>query len=172
MDFSLTEEQLLLQRTVREFARQELLPRYRAWDRSGAFPADLWRQMGTMGLTGARVPEDWGGQSLSAVTTGIAVEEVARGDFNLSYAVFMPALVGEVLARFAGERVKRDWLAPMARGEAIIGLALTEPGAGSDAKMITCRAVRDGDEYVVSGEKSGISLAQAADAMVLSPRPT
>jgi cyclohexanecarboxyl-CoA dehydrogenase len=167
MDFSLTEGQSLLQRVVRDFARQELLPHYRHWDRSGDFPLDLWRRMGELGLTGARAPHEYDGQELDAVSTGIAAEEVARGDFNLSYGVLMPALCGEVLSQFAGDRVKREWLAPMARGEAVIGLALTEPGAGSDAKMIQSRAVRDGDDYLITGEKSGISLAMAADALVL-----
>ncbi|MER3421323.1 MAG: cyclohexanecarboxyl-CoA dehydrogenase, partial [Chloroflexota bacterium] len=147
--------------------RQELLPHYRDWDRSGAFPRHLWRRMGALGLTGARVPRAYDGQELDAVATGIAAEEVARGDFNLSYVVLIPALCGEVLTHHGSERVKREWLAPMARGEAIIGLALTEPGAGSDAKMITTRAVREGDEYVISGEKSGTSLLMVADAVVL-----
>jgi cyclohexanecarboxyl-CoA dehydrogenase len=167
MEFALSEEQALLQRVVRDLARQELLPHYQQWDRSGAFPRDLWRRMGELGLTGARAPQEYDGSDLDALSTGIAAEEVARGDFNLSYGVLMPALCGEVLRRFAGERVKREWLAPMARGEAVLGLALTEPGAGSDAKMIETRAVRDDDDYVVSGEKSGISLAMAADALVV-----
>jgi cyclohexanecarboxyl-CoA dehydrogenase len=167
MDFSLTEEQSLLQRLVRDFALKELLPSYTTWDRSGAFPHDLYRRMGGLGLTGARVPHDFDGQQLDAVSTGIAAEEIARGDFNLSYGVLMPALCGEVLSRFAGERVKREWLAPMARGDAVLGLALTEPGAGSDARMISTRAELDGDEYVITGEKSGISLLMAADAVVL-----
>ena len=167
MDFSFTEAQSLLQRVVRDFARQELLPRYMHWDRTGEFPRELWRQMGELGLTGARAPHDYDGQELDAVSTGIAAEEVARGDFNLSYGVLMPALCGEVLRQFATERVKREWLASMARGEAVLGLALTEPGAGSDAKMIQTRAIRGGDDYVISGEKSGISLLMAADALVL-----
>ncbi len=167
MDFSLSDEQSLLQRVVRDFARQELLPRYMHWDRTSQFPRELWRRMGELGLTGARAPHDYDGQALDAVSTGIAAEEVARGDFNLSYGVMIPALCGEVLSNFGGERVKREWLTPMARGEAVIGLALTEPGAGSDAKMLQTGAVRDGDEYVITGEKSGISLLMAADALVL-----
>lgn len=167
MDFALSDEQALLQRIVGGFAREELLPHYREWDRTGAFPRALWRRMGELGLTGARAPRAYDGQELDAVTTGIAAEEVARGDFNLAYGVLMPALCGEILAGFGGERVKREWLAPMARGEAVLGLALSEPGAGSDAKMITTGAARDGDDYVISGEKSGISLLMAADALVL-----
>jgi cyclohexanecarboxyl-CoA dehydrogenase len=167
MDFSFSEEQSLLRRVIHDFAEKELLPHYRHWDRTGEFPRELWRRMGELGLTGARAPHEYDGGALDAVSTGIAAEEVARGDFNLSYGVLMPALCGEVLTRFGSERVKREWLAPMARGEAVMGLALTEPGAGSDAKMIQTRAERDGDDYVISGEKSGISLAMAADALVL-----
>jgi len=167
MDFAFSEEQVLLRRIVREFAAAELAPRYMEWDRSGEFPRALWRRMGELGLTGARVPLDYGGSALDAVSTGIATEETARGDFNLSYGVLMPALIGEVLRLHAGTRVKDQWLRPLASGEAVLGLALSEPGAGSDAAAITSRALRDGDDYVISGEKAGISLLMAADACVV-----
>jgi cyclohexanecarboxyl-CoA dehydrogenase len=75
--------------------------------------------------------------------------------------------VGEVLRQHAGERVRREWLRPLASGEAVLGLALSEPGAGSDARAISSRAIRDGDDYVLSGEKSGISLLMAADACLV-----
>ncbi|MGH2583995.1 MAG: acyl-CoA dehydrogenase family protein [Dehalococcoidia bacterium] len=166
MDFAFSEEQALLRRVLGDFAAAELAPRYAEWDRSGEFPRALWRRMGELGVTGARVPEAYGGSALDAVSTGIAAEEIARGDFNLSYGVLMPALVAEVLRQHAGERVREQWLRPLASGEAVLGLALSEPGAGSDARAITTRAVRDGDEYVLNGEKSGISLLMAADACV------
>jgi len=166
MDFAFSEAQTLLRSVLRDFAAAELAPRYAEWDRSGEFPGELWRAMGTLGVTGARVPEAYGGSALDAVSTGIAAEEIACGDFNLAYGVLMPALVGEVLRQHAGDRVKDEWLPPLASGEAVLGLALSEPGAGSDAKAITTRARRDGDEYVIDGEKSGISLLTAADACV------
>ena len=167
MDLAFSEEQALLRSVLRDFAAAELAPRYMEWDRAGAFPRELWRKMGELGISGARVPVEHGGSGLDAVSTGIAAEEVARGDFNLSYGVLMPALVGEVLRGHAGERVREEWLRPLAAGEAVLGLALSEPGAGSDAKAMTTRAARDGDEYVIDGEKSGISLLMAADACVL-----
>jgi cyclohexanecarboxyl-CoA dehydrogenase len=166
VDFAFSEEQTLLRNVLRDFAEAELAPRYAEWDRSGQFPRALWRRMGDLGVTGARVPDAYGGSGLDAVSTGIAAEEIARGDFNLSYGVLMPALVGEVLRQHAGERVREQWLRPLASGEAVLGLALSEPGAGSDARAIATRAVRDGDEYVLNGEKSGISLLMAADACV------
>jgi len=167
MECGFSPEQTQLQQLVRDFAGRELLPRYTHWDRTGEFPRALWRRMGELGLTGARIPEAYDGQEMTAVTTGIVAEEVARGDFNLSYGVLMPALCGEVLRTHAGERAKQDWLRPMARGQAIVGLALTEPGSGSDAKAMRATARRDGDEYVLNGEKTGVSLMMAADALVL-----
>lgn len=167
VEFAFTEEQELLRRVVREFAERELAPHYRAWDRSGEFPRALWRRMGELGLTGARVPVEDGGSGLDAVSVGIAAEETARGDFNLSYGVLMPALIGEILRQHAGPRARAEWLRPMATGDAVLGLAISEPVAGSDAKAITTRATRDGDDYVLTGEKTGISLLMAADACVV-----
>lgn len=167
MDFAFSEEQTLLRTVLHDFAATELAPRYMEWDRTGEFPRALWRTLGEVGVTGARVPQEYGGGGLDAVSTGIATEEIARGDFNLSYAVLMPALVGEVLRQHAGARVRDEWLRPLASGDAVLGLALSEPGAGSDAKAMTSRATRDGDDYVLDGEKSGISLLMAADACVV-----
>ena len=167
MNAGFTAEQEQLRRTVRDFAGRELAPAYMHWDRSGEFPTALWRRMGELGLCGARVPAEYEGQEMSAVTTGIVAEEVARGDFNLSYAVLMTALCGEVLRTHGLERVKQEWMRPMALGHSVIGLALTEPGSGSDAKAMRSTARRDGDDYVLNGEKTGISLMMAADALVL-----
>src|SRR5947209_4669428 len=167
MNAGFTPEQEQVQRLVREFATRELAPRYTHSDRSGQFPLDLWRQMGTLGLCGTRVPEEFGGQNMPAVTTGLVALEVARGDFNCSYAVLMTALCGEVLRTHAGARVREEWMRPMAEGAAVIGLALTEPGSGSDAKAMRSVARRDGDDFVLNGEKTGVSLMMAADALVL-----
>jgi len=167
MNAGFTPEQEQMRRTVREFATRELLPRYTHWDRTGEFPTDIWRQMGRIGLCGTRVPDEYGGQDLPAVTTGLIAEEVARGDFNCSYALLMTALCGEVMRGHAGPRVREEWMRPMADGTAVIGLALTEPGSGSDAKAMRSVARRDGDDYVLSGEKTGVSLMMAADALVL-----
>ena len=167
MDLSLTPEQEELQRTVRAFARRELQPRSRDWDRSGEFPARAWRQMGELGLLGLRTPAAHGGQEVDYLTVGVAIEEIARGDFSCTYAVQLASLCGEILVQHGSEEVKRRWLPPMARGEAVAALALTEPGVGSDAARLTCRAERDGDGYVLTGEKSGISLGMAAHVGVV-----
>jgi cyclohexanecarboxyl-CoA dehydrogenase len=167
LDFSFTEAQQELIRMLRVFVKEELAPRYAEGDRTGAFPFVQWKKMAELGLTGLHVPAEYDGQEADCVTVGIAAEEIARGDFNCGYAILMTDLIGEVLSHHASPELKKAWLAPMARGERIIGLALTEAGGGSDAAAITTRAVRDGDDYILSGEKSGISMAMASDAFVV-----
>jgi cyclohexanecarboxyl-CoA dehydrogenase len=167
MDFAFTPEQTELSRALRAFARKELAPQSQRWDKSGEFPWDAWRQMGELGLFGLRVPSQFGGQDADLVTTGIAIEEVARGDFACTYGVQLACLAGEIIGRNGTDEIRKRWLAPMVRGEAVLAIGLTEPSVGSDAANLTCRAVREGDEYIITGEKSGISLALAAHAIML-----
>lgn len=167
IDLTFTPEQEELIRTLRVFARKELAPRYAHWDRTGEFPREIWRQMGELGLLGLRTPATYGGQDADLVTTGIATEEIARGDFSCTYGIQLAGLAGEIIGQNGSEEVKVRWLPPMTRGEAIIALALTEPGVGSDAANLACRAVREGDEYIITGEKSGISLGMAAHAAIV-----
>jgi cyclohexanecarboxyl-CoA dehydrogenase len=166
LDFAFTEAQQEFARIVRAFAQQELAPRYAHWDRSGEFPHEQWRKMGEIGITGISLPEEYGGQGADCVTAGIAAEEVARGDFNCGYALIMNCLNGEIL-QHAQEPVRREWLTGMGSGETIVAIAVTEPRGGSDAAGMLTRAVREGDEYVVSGEKSGISMIMPADGVLV-----
>jgi cyclohexanecarboxyl-CoA dehydrogenase len=170
MEFSYTAEQEELIRTLRAFAKKELAPRAAHLDRTAAFPWDTWRQLGELGLLGLRTPAAWGGQEADLVTTGIAIEEVSRGDFNAGYGIQLAGLAGDIISKNGADEVKRRWLAKNASGEAVIALALTEPGVGSDAANLACRAVRDGDAYVITGEKSGITLGMAAHATILFAR--
>jgi cyclohexanecarboxyl-CoA dehydrogenase len=166
VDFAFSEAQQEFARVVRTFAREELAPKYAHWDRTGEFPAEQWHKMGQLGITGLCIPDAYGGQEVDCVTAGIAAEEVARGDFNCGYALIMNCLNGEML-RHAQETVKARWLPGMARGDQIVGLAVTEARGGSDAAGMQTLAVRQGDEYVLSGEKSGISMVIPADAVVV-----
>ncbi len=170
MEFSYTAEHEELIRTLRAFARKELAPRAAQVDRTGEFPWATWKQMGELGLLGLRTPAAYGGQEADLVTMGIAIEEVARGDFNASYGVQLAGLAGDIIGRNGSDEVKERWLPPNARGEAVIALALTEPSVGSDAANLVCRAVREGNEYVITGEKSGITLAMAAHATIVFAR--
>ncbi|OUM91136.1 MAG: cyclohexanecarboxyl-CoA dehydrogenase [Bacillus thermozeamaize] len=167
LNFAFTEEQEQLRKTLREFAQKELLPNYTKWDREKTFPLETWKKMGQLGLTGLRVHSEYGGIGADCITTGIAAEEVGKGDFNAAYAVMLNGLIGEILQAHATEHVKKTWLQPMAEGNRLLAIAITEPGAGSDAARIKTRAVRKGDEYVISGEKSGISLARVAHAFLI-----
>ena len=170
MDLAFSAEQEELVRTLRQFARRELAPRSAHWDRSGEFPWEAWRRMGELGLLGLRMPAAYGGQEADFTTFGIAMEEIGRGDFSCTYGLQLAGLAGEILGKSGTEEIKTRWLPPTARGETVVALALTEPGAGSDAANLACRAERDGDGYVITGEKSGISLGMAAQAAIVFAR--
>jgi cyclohexanecarboxyl-CoA dehydrogenase len=170
VDLAFSAEQEELVRTLRQFARRELAPRSAHWDKSGEFPWEAWRRMGELGLLGLRMPAAYGGQEADFTTFGIAMEEIGRGDFSCTYGLQLAGLAGEILGRSGTEEIKTRWLPPTARGEAVVALALTEPGAGSDAANLACRAEREGDGYVITGEKSGISLGMAAQAAIVFAR--
>jgi cyclohexanecarboxyl-CoA dehydrogenase len=170
MDFTLTSEQEELVRTLRGFAKKELAPRSSEWDRSGEFPWDAWKKMGELGLLGLRTPAAYGGQEADLLTMGIASEEIARGDFSCTYGIQLAGLAGEILGKSGSDEMKARWLPSTARGDTIVALALTEPGVGSDAANLSCRAVRDGDAYLITGEKSGISLGMVAQAAIVFAR--
>ncbi|HEU5140208.1 MAG TPA: acyl-CoA dehydrogenase family protein [Bacillales bacterium] len=167
LDFTFTEEQEEFRRVLRHFAVNKLLPSYTKWDRERRFPDKLWREMGELGLTGLRMRTDYGGSEADCVMAGIAAEEVGRGDFNAAYAVILNSLIGEILQRHASDQLKETWLKPLAEGKTLLGIAITEPEAGSDISGIRTKAVRDGEEYVLKGEKSGISLARDADGFLV-----
>ena len=170
MDLAFSPEQDELVRTLRQFARRELAPRSAQWDRTGEFPWEAWRRMGELGLLGLRVAAAYGGQEADFLTFGIAMEEIGRGDFSCTYGIQLAGLAGEILGRSGSDAIKTRWLPPTASGLAVVALALTEPGAGSDAANLACRAERDSDGYVITGEKSGISLGMAAQAAVVFAR--
>lgn len=167
MDFALTEEQVLLQDSLKSFALKELLPKYAHWDRTGEFPARLWPRLGDMGAFALRVPERHGGSDFSYLEAGLTIEQIARGDFNLCYGILNACFCGDILSRFASADLCETWLRPLAAGDIAMCVCLTEPNCGSDAASIKTRAVRDGDDYVISGEKSAITLLMAGRAAVL-----
>jgi cyclohexanecarboxyl-CoA dehydrogenase len=167
MDFALTDEQRILQQSLAAFARAELAPHYTRWDRNREFPAKLWPRLGQMGVFGLRVPEELGGNGLSHLEAGLAIEQVAKGDFNVCYGILNACFAGDIIGRFASPDIREAWLAPLAAGHKILSVCLTEPHCGSDAAAIRTRAVCDGDHFVVNGEKSAITLLMVADAAIL-----
>jgi len=153
LDFDFSEEQELFRRTIREFARKEIAPRVRGYERKREFPWEIYRKMGQNGLLGLRFPREYGGQDADAVTMGILVEELAR----VGWQIPLGDIMGEILALHGSEELKSEWLPPLAKGEKILGVANTEPSAGSDAAAIITRAVRQGEHYVLKGEKQYIT---------------
>ncbi|SMH38701.1 acyl-CoA dehydrogenase family protein [Azospirillum agricola] len=167
MDFSFSDEQRMVQDSMRAFARAELLPKYTHWDRNDEFPREQWLKMGALGVLGLRVPVDQGGQEADCVTAGLVIEEIARGDFNCCYGILNSCFAGDILGKFASPAVKDTWLPAMASGETVLCVCLTEPHCGSDAAAIRTQAVRRGDSYVLNGEKSGVTLLMVGDAAIV-----
>ncbi len=162
MDFGFSPEQEAFRAELRAFAAKELAPHYRADDLAGALRPELPAAMAAVGLTGLRIPERFGGQEADAVTTGLAAEEVSRADFNACYLLLNSALVAEIALAAGSEEQCARWLPPIAAGEAVPALVLTEPEHGSDAAHLQLKAVPDGDGWRLEGEKTSISLGMYA----------
>jgi glutaryl-CoA dehydrogenase (non-decarboxylating) len=163
--FDLTDEQRLLEQSVREWAAREVAPSIAEADRQHRFDRDrILGGMAALGLLGISVPQRYGGAGMDYICLGLASEELEYVDTSLRVIMSVHAgLNCLTLLTWASEDQKQRYLVPQARGEKIAGYALTEPAAGSDARAIQATAVRHGDRYVLNGEKSWISLAEVAD---------
>ena len=170
MDFTFSEDQVLLQQTLRQYAKDKLMPNYARWDRGETIPRALIKEVAELGVFGLRVPERFGGLMADYVTCGLMSEELSRGDFNYSLYVQLGLIASELLTDFAAPEVQAEWLPRHATGDAVIAFGLTEPSAGSDAARIVTRAERVGDDYVISGEKASITFAGYADACIVFAR--
>lgn len=170
MDFSFNADQELLRQTLADFAARELAPHYMARDTDQDLPREIVRKLGDFGLCAPMVDPRHGGQALDYVSLGIAHEEIARGDFNASYVLLLTALVGAMISECGDERQKQAILPPICRGEVVPALGLTEPGGGSDAAHVKLAARREGDSYLLDGEKTSISFASWADTAVVMAR--
>ncbi len=168
MDFELTEEEALLQSSVREFAEEFVRPRAAVIDQTGEFPKDTFFEAGKLGLAGVCVPAEYGGSGMDTVSYAIVIEEISRVCANTGVILSVNnSLVCDPIQRFGNEEQKRRFLTPLARGEKLGCFALTEPNAGSDAANQQTRAVREGDSYRISGQKVFITCGQDADLCLL-----
>lgn len=168
MDFELTSEQIQVRDMVKEFAEREVAPYIQEWDAKGEYHPEILHKMGELGILGLPIPERYGGGGFDYVSFALACEELEAVDTFLR--VVMSVHVGLnclTLHQWATEEQKQRWLVPQAKGEKLATFALTEPGAGSDAGNIQTRAVKEGDNYVLNGEKMWISLADTADHFLL-----
>jgi cyclohexanecarboxyl-CoA dehydrogenase len=165
-----TEDQLALRDLARRFAREKLLPGYQKREKNGKLDRALVQEMGRMGLLGIELAEEYGSLGASGVTAGLVIEELAYGDFNMSSVALGVSLMGAIITRNAHRELAHAWIPKMIRGEKIVGICLTEPSVGSDAANLRVRCRRDGDHYVLNGEKTSITFADSADAFVVFAR--
>lgn len=166
----LTEDQQALLEGARRFARNKLLPDYQKREKLGVLDRQLLSELGRLGFLGMDLPEDLGGMGADSVTTGLIVEALAYGDFNISAVPIGISLNGAILMRHASPALTTEWVPRMTRGDAVVAICLTEPRGGSDASNLQLRARRDGDHYVLSGEKTSITFADRADAYLVFAR--
>src|SRR3989454_2572393 len=164
MDFELTDEQRLIQSTVRSFVDERVLPNAIENDQNHHLDLSVIEGMVELGLLGIVIPEEYGGAGLDFVAEALACEEIERGEaaFRTLISVHV-GLNSLALLRYASEEQKQRYLAPQARGEKLACFGLTEPGAGSDVAAMRSTAVRRGDTYVLNGQKNWISYATVAD---------
>lgn len=156
--------------TVRKFIDQEIAPYHYQWESDGVVPRDLWLKAGEAGMLCCTIPEQYGGLELDYLFDVVVFEEMARSGFTGPGFLIHCDLVATYIKSFGTEEQKQQWLPKMVSGEAIGSLGMTEPHAGSDLRNIRTKAVRDGDDYVINGQKVFISNGQLCDVLVLATK--
>ena len=164
IDFTLTDENRLVQQSARSFTEAEILPNIRDWDARGEVHREVFAKMGELGFLGAPIPERYGGAGMDYISFALLCEELERGDtaFRVVQSVHV-ALNSLTLLQWGTEEQRQRWLVPQAKGEKLATFGLTEPGVGTDAGNLATTARRHGDGYVLNGHKLWISLADLAD---------
>lgn len=164
MNFEFTEEQEMLRKMIRSFVDKEILPYMKEWDENGGFDPVLFKRLAELNLMGVCIPEVYGGSGMDYNSLAIVCEELERGDTAFRTAVSVHiGLNSLTLLQWATEEQKQKYLVPQAKGEKIGAFGLTEPGAGSDVASLSTTAVKDGEDYILNGSKTWISLCDIAD---------
>ncbi len=154
--------------TVRRFVAEQVTPYHADWEKAGQVPRALWRSAGELGLLCCNVPEAYGGMGGDFLHSAILIEEMARAGATGPTFYLHSDIVAPYLVDFGTEEQKHRWLPRMATGEVVVALGMSEPSGGSDVQNIRTRALRDGDEYVVNGQKVFITNGHSADLLVLA----
>lgn len=170
MRYALDAEQDAFRTELRRWAGRVLAPHYQADDKAAVFRRQQAADMAAMGLTGLRIPGEFGGQEAPAVLAGIAAEEVGRADFNAGYLMINTALISDIILRNATKAQQSAWLPPIASGDLIPCICVTEPGHGTDAAALAMTAVADAGGWRLHGEKTSITLGMASDRAVVLAR--
>ena len=154
----LNEDQTMIRDAVREFAQAELWPHAAQWDRDHVFPKAAHQGLAQLGAYGICVPDALGGAGLDYISLALVLEEIAAGDGGTSTAISVTNCpVNAILMRYGSDAQKKQWLAPLARGEMLGAFCLTEPHVGSDASALRTTASKQGDAYVINGVKQFIT---------------
>jgi alkylation response protein AidB-like acyl-CoA dehydrogenase len=168
MNFELNEEQLMVQTSVREFAQNEIAPLAREYDEEEKFPTPQLKGLGTMGLLGMIIPEEYGGAGFDAVSYAVALEEIARADASVAVIVSVTnSVCCYPILSFGTEEQKQKYLVPLAKGEKLGAFCLSEPQAGSDATNQKCKAIESGDFYILNGTKSWVTNGGIAETYIV-----
>ncbi|MBN9794006.1 MULTISPECIES: acyl-CoA dehydrogenase family protein [unclassified Pseudonocardia] len=165
MDFRFTDEQRLYRDTLRAFVDKEIVPVAREWEQSGRYPTEIVEGMKQLGLFGLAVPEEYGGLAADTVSFALTFEEISRGWMGIAGILGSHSVSCFLLANHGTEEQKQRYLPELATGARRTGIALTEPGAGTDLQGIRTTARRDGDDYVIDGTKMWITNARHADPL-------
>jgi len=168
IDFSLTSEQELIQKTAREFAKEHLAPGVIERDEHAIFPADQVKMMGELGFMGMMIPEKWGGTGLDTVTYTIAMEEIAAVELATSTIMSVNnSLVCQLVLDYGTDAQKEQFLKPMASGQKLGAYSLSEPQSGSDASNMKTIGKKDGDFYIINGTKNWVTNGINSDIVIM-----
>lgn len=168
MDFTLSEDEKLIQDAARELAAKEIAPRAAHFDQTMAFPHENVKKLAELGFLGMCVEEKWGGAGLSTLAYVLAMEEISKACASTGVIMSVNnSLVCDPIAKFGTDEQKEKFLKPLAKGEKLGAYCLTEPEAGSDAQNLRTAAVRTGDHYVLNGTKNFITNGQVADYYIV-----
>jgi acyl-CoA dehydrogenase len=163
----MTAEHELFRDQVRRFFERHIVPFHRDWERSGLVPREVWKLAGEQGLLCLSMPEEYGGSGADFGYSAVLIEEIARTNTSGIGFPLHTDIVAPYILAYATEERKRDWLTRMARGELIGAIAMTEPGMGSDLKAVRTSARRDGDHYVLNGQKTFITNGQNSGLVIV-----
>jgi acyl-CoA dehydrogenase len=161
------EEHELFREQFRRFARAEIAPHVAAWNEAGITPRSIWKRMGEEGFLGAAMPVEYGGAGGDFLYDAIVMEELASLRAHALQASLHTDICQPYLLRYGTEEQKRRWLVPAIAGDCLLGIAMTEPGTGSDLAAVQTRALRHGDHYVLDGAKTFISNGQNGDLFIV-----
>ncbi|MFU1781492.1 acyl-CoA dehydrogenase family protein [Haloarcula japonica] len=167
MDFELTKEQRQIQDEIARFAENEIKPVATEYDTEEKFPREIVEKAAEMGLTGANIPMEYGGAGYDTLTNAIIAEELFAADPGIGLSIQSAAFGADALIGFGSEAQKEEFLEPVATGDAIMGAAISEPDTGSDVSSVSTQARKDGDEWVINGNKMWITNGSVGDYFVV-----